>query len=314
MTKQIIKLTTIVSLALGVMVSLVQAQEFEEELVAPLTPPAAEATPEAVASASALLVDPEVKQIIQERKDQDVTETTGGKTDELAQHLLSQPAKELSWNNFLQTVIRGAVNRGLPSNLVVLLILFPLVSSVIAFSRHVVGLRGFGIYTPAVLSVALVSTGIPVGILMFVIIVAVSIFWQKGLKKINLAHLPKTALILWGVCVSVIAFLIVMAYGGVKSFFSLSIFPLLTLISLSENFTSTQLISSMKEAIRLTVETLILAIISALIIQNGAVQRFVIVYPGVALLLTLIVDVLIGRYSGLRLLELSRFKTLIKKE
>ena len=105
-----------------------------------------------------------------------------------------------------------------------------------------------------------------------------------------------------------------MAYGGVKSFFSLSIFPLLTLISLSENFTSTQLISSMKEAIRLTVETLILAIISALIIQNGAVQRFVIVYPGVALLLTLIVDVLIGRYSGLRLLELSRFKTLIKKE
>ncbi len=314
MTKKKLRLLTIIAgLALVGLVSRVQAQELEE-LVAPLTPPEMEATPEAAASASALLVDPEVKQIIQERKDQDVTETTGGKTDELAQHLLSQPAKALSWNNFVQTVIRGAVNRGLPSNLVVLLILFPLVSSVIAFSRHVVGLRGFGIYTPAVLSVALVSTGIPVGILMFVIIVAVSIFWQKGLKKINLAHLPKTALILWGVCVSVIIFLIAMAYGGVKSFFSLSIFPLLTLISLSENFTSTQLISSMKEAIRLTVETLILAIISALIIQNGAVQRFVIVYPGVALLLTLIVDVLIGRYSGLRLLELSRFKTLIKKE
>ena len=314
MTKKKLRLLTIIAgLALVGLVSRVQAQELEE-LVAPLTPPEMEATPEAAASASALLVDPEVKQIIQERKDQDVTETTGGKTDELAQHLLSQPAKALSWNNFVQTVIRGAVNRGLPSNLVVLLILFPLVSSVIAFSRHVVGLRGFGIYTPAVLSVALVSTGIPVGILMFVIIVAVSIFWQKGLKKINLAHLPKTALILWGVCVSVIIFLIAMAYGGVKSFFSLSIFPLLTLISLSENFTSTQLISSMKEAIRLTVETLILAIIPALIIQNGAVQRFVIVYPGVALLLTLIVDVLIGRYSGLRLLELSRFKTLIKKE
>lgn len=305
--------TFIIGLALLAGAGKAWAQQ-EGEMVERLHPPLPEATREAQATMSATLVMQEARQIIQERKDQDVTETTGGKTDQLAMHLLEQPEKPLSLGNFLQYFIRGAVSRGLPSNLIVLLILFPLVSCVIAFSRHVVGLRGFGIYTPAVLSVALVSTGIPIGIICFVMIVFVSVLLQKLLKKVNLAHLPKTSLILWGVCLSVIVFLISMSYLGAKSFFTLSIFPLLTLISLSENFTSTQLISSTKEAVRLTVETLILAVIAALIIGSNSVQRFVIINPGLTLILTLVIDMLIGRYNGLRLMELFRFQMLIKKE
>ena len=308
------KKTLILSLISLWLLSWCPATVRAQELIQELLPPKLEATADAQASASAVLVAPSVRQLIQERQDQDVTQTTGGTSDKLAMHLLAQGEKPLSWNNFLRYFIRGAVNRGLPSTLIVLLILFPLVSSVIAFSRHVVGLRGFGIYTPAVLSVALVSTGIPIGILMFVAIVFVSVLLQKLFKKVNLAHLPKTSLILWGVCVSVIVMLIAFSYLDFKSFFALSIFPLLTLISLSENFTSTQLISSTKEAIRLTIETMILAVISALIIDNGDVQRFVIINPELVLIATLIVDVLIGRYNGLRLLELLRFKMLIKKD
>jgi len=68
-------------------------------LIVPLVAPFSEATPTATTSAS--VVNPEAKQIIQEKKDQDVTETTGGKTDELAAHLLESSNQALSWNNFL---------------------------------------------------------------------------------------------------------------------------------------------------------------------------------------------------------------------
>ncbi|MBQ6436002.1 hypothetical protein IJJ27_00370 [bacterium] len=284
------------------------------QMVVPLTVPTETREASESASNSAAIVNPEVKQLIQEKKDQDVTETTGGKTDELASHLLEQADKPLSWNNFLQYWIRRAVNQGLPSNLIVLLMLFPLVSSIIALSRHIIGLKGFGIYTPAVLSVALVSTGIPIGITMFVIIVFVSVLLHRLLKRTNIAHLPKTAIILWGVCLSVIILLITTACAGLKVFYSLSIFPLLILISLSENFTSTQLISSTKEAIRLTVETMVLATVAALIIGNNSVQQFVIVNPELTIIVTLIIDILIGRYNGLRFMELFRFKALIKKD
>lgn len=278
-----------------------------------LLPTEASSSSELTATSSASYIDPLIRQSIEEKRSQDLTEVTGSKTDALTTALLQKPLHPLNWTNFLQVSIRRAVNRGLPTNLIVLLILFPLVASLIAFSRHVLGLRGFGIYTPAVLSVALVSTGIKLGISVFLVIVIASIILQRLMKKINLAHLPKSSLILWGVCTSMIAFLIIMSFFNISDFFSLTIFPLLILISLSENFTSTQLFSTTKEAAKLTIETLFLGIIATLIIGNEALQRFVILNPEFSLLLTFTLNWLIGRYNGLRLMEIIRFKDLIKK-
>lgn len=283
----------------------------ENDLTELIPEPGMDATSEATLAAA--LVDPVAKQNIQEKKDQDITEVTGSKNDLLASYLLERPVEEASWYNVLQIAIRKAVNRGLPSNLLVLLLLFPLVTTIIAFSRHVIGLRGFGIYTPAVLSVVFVSTGIPMGIIVFLVIIITSILLHNLLKRTNVAHLPKTALIVWGVCVMVIGFLLSMAYFRIEIFYSLAIFPLLILISLSENFTSTQLASTTKEAARLTFETVVLAIIATLIIGNEWVQKFTIINPEIVLLIPLIADILIGRYTGLRVIELLRFKTLIKK-
>ncbi len=274
--------------------------------------PISESTREATLAAT--IVDPSAKQSIQEKKDQDITEVTSTKSDLLAAYLLEKPLKNPSWYNFLQIAIRKAVNRGLPSNILVLLLLFPLVATIIAFSRHVIGLRGFGVYTPAVLSVVFVSTGIPIGLIIFLLIVIASILLHKLFRRFNLAHLPKTALTLWGICVIIIGFLLVMAYFRVETFYALTIFPLLILVSLSENFTSTQLMSSAKEAAKLTLETLLLAVIGTFIIGNNNIQKLTIINPELVLLVSLVANILIGRYTGLRLLELIRFQSLIHKK
>ena len=46
--------------------------------------------------------------------------------------------------NFMKVGIRRAVESGVSINTVVLLFLFPMVASLVAFSRQVVGLNGFG--------------------------------------------------------------------------------------------------------------------------------------------------------------------------
>jgi hypothetical protein len=284
-----------------------EAGEFEAS-------PDAQATEAAsLATHSAVIINPLARQAVIESRDRDITETTGNKTDEMATFFLSQPEEPLSWYNFLQTLMRQAINNGLPSNLIVLLILFPMVAALIAFSRHMLGLRGFGIYTPAVLAIAFLSTGIPLGIAMFVFIVAISVIFQRLLRRINLAHLPKSALILWGVCLSTIGFLIAMAYLDVQSFYALTIFPLLILISLSENFTNIQLQTTTKEAVKLTFETLLIAIVAELICGSKPIQYFVILNPELCLLVIFVLNILIGRYNGLRLSELFRFKALINK-
>ena len=45
--------------------------------------------------------------------------------------------------------------------------LFPFIAAIIAGLRHIVGIRGFGIFLPAVLSVVFVSTGTTAGLVLF---------------------------------------------------------------------------------------------------------------------------------------------------
>ncbi len=271
-----------------------------------------EATVEATLAAT--IVDPAAKQSIEEKKNADITEVTSVKNDILASYLLEQPREDLHWYNFLRQAITTAVNRGLPSNIIVLLLLFPLVATIIAFSRHVIGLRGYGIYTPAVLSVVFVSTGFSLGLVMFLLIITVSLILHRLFRKVKISYLPKTALIMWGVSALIIAFLLLMAYWRVEAFYALTIFPLLILVSLAENFTSTKAMSSTRAAVILTLETLFLAIMASLIIGNTWIQMFTILNPELVLLFSLVANILIGRYTGLRLLELFRFRDLIKKK
>lgn len=265
-------------------------------------------------SSAALMVNPDATQVILEKKNQDLTEITSSKTVELATQLLEKPESEIKWYHFMQNWIRQAISNGLPSNLLTLLILFPMVATIIAFSRHVLGLRGFGIYAPATLAIAFLSTTITLGVIMFVFIVLTTVIAGRLLRRLNLAHLPKSALVIWSVCTMVIGLLLVMAHFQVEEFYSLTILPLLFLVSLAENFTNTQLMSSTREAVRLTVETIFLAVIANLIIGSTPIRIFAILNPELSLLGVFIFNLLIGRYTGLRLTELLRFKLLVKKK
>ena len=204
-----------------------------------------------------------------------------------------------------------AVRNGLSANLIVLLLLFPLIAALIAFSRHVVGLEGYGVYTPAVLSVAFVSTGIPTGITIFVAVLAAALLSRFLIKRLRLQYLPRTALMLWGVALAVMLFISLSSALGLDTLHSLNIFPLLIIILLSENFMETQLMSTRSKALRLTFETLVLAALCSLIISFEPIQRLVILNPELTVACVALITIAIGRYTGLRLLERIRFKPII---
>ncbi|MBD3279387.1 MAG: hypothetical protein GF390_01605 [Candidatus Pacebacteria bacterium] len=273
------------------------------------TPTTAPASPTATESGSLASASAEVEQKIQEKKAQDITETTGEKKSELVAYLDQHPVESPSWHNFLQHAIRRAIEKGLPANIVVLMILFPLIASVIAVSRHVIGLRGFGIYIPAVLSVAFVSTEIVNGVIIFSAVLLAALATRKVIKKLRLPYLPRTAMLLWGVSIFTLLLLIGAAYYNLTSLISVSIFPLLIIILLTENFITSQLFNSQKEATKLTIETLLIAVLCAMFISLTAVQKFVLLRPEITLLGTAVINYLTARYTGLRLLEYLRFSS-----
>ena len=207
-----------------------------------------------------------------------------------------------------------AIVAGVPANTIVLLLLLPLVALFIAAARHLIGIRGFGIFLPAALSVAFVATGPVVGIGLFILIVAVSTSARLILRraKVKLQYLPRMALILWLVSVSVLGVLFLAPAVKNPALADVSIFAVLILALLAEDFTKVQLGKSVKTAIALTTETLILSLASFAILTYVPLQEYALVRPEALLITVGILDFLLGKYSGLRLFEIWRFRRLLK--
>lgn len=229
------------------------------------------------------------------------------------QELLSAQDPGSVLANPLKHAIRAAVGAGVPIETIVLLLLLPLVAAVIATTRHIVGLRGFGIFLPAALSVVFVATGPVLGLGLFLVIVLASTSTRLTLLrlKIKLQYLPRMALILWFVVLGVLAVLFAAPYLPQFELANVSIFAVLFLVLLAEDFTRAQVGKSVRTAISLTSETLILALLSFGVLTFKAVQQYALLNPEQTLLGVAVFNFLIGKYVGLRFLEFWRFRRLI---
>lgn len=245
-------------------------------------------------------------------KKSDITEPQPETLGKLEKILKEHPIGPLTLTNFLQHILRETIKKGVPANTIVLLLLFPLVAAIIASSRHIVGIRGFGIFLPAVLSVVFVSTGIIEGLLLFLTIIVVATGARFFLHKLKLQYLPRMALLLWFVSLGVLAILFISPTLNLTTLITLSIFPTLILILLAENFISIQIGMSMKQAISITFETLIIALVCSFVLKMEFLQKFVLLNPELSVLGIAFIDIFMGKYTGLRLLEYKKFKELLK--
>jgi len=215
--------------------------------------------------------------------------------------------------NLLKVAIRSAVELGVSVNTMVLLFLFPLVASLVAFSRQVIGLNGFGMITPSLLAIAFLSTGGLVGIAMLVFVVGVAILSKSVIKKVRIPYLPKLAILLWMVSVAVLGLMLVSGFGSLRNFLSVGIFPIILFMSVAETFIEAQITRSFNSSLTMLLETVALAFVSYKIMSSHFIQSVALLNPEIWLILVLVINLLIGRYKGLRLLEVWRFRKIISR-
>lgn len=265
------------------------------------------------ASPSATLAPPSPSPVAERP---DLTQKTESTVEPLRKILDSQVLGRVLPSNVFKYAIRQAVGAGVPVNTIVLILLLPLIATVIAAIRQLVGLRGFGIFLPASLSVVFVATGPVVGIVLFLVIVVISTATRMFLRKakIKLQYLPRMALILWTVSVGVLCVLFltpIIRYPGLTN---VSIFAVLILALLTEDFIRVQLGKSIRTAIRLTYETIILSTVSYIFLTYESIQQYALLHPEIYLGVLFLTDFVLGRYTGLRVMELWRFRKLINSK
>lgn len=246
----------------------------------------------------------------------DITQTNEETLGPLEELLNGQVVESVFPFNFIKVAIRNSVNAGVPANTIVLLLLLPLIVALIAAARHIIGLRGFGIFLPAALAIVFVAIGPIIGIILFMVIVLISTYariWMRKMK-VKLQYLPRMSLILWFVVLGVLGILFLAPVIGRSDFAKVSIFPVLILVLLAEDFSKIQLGKSARTAIALATETILMALVSYIFLTFEFLQRFALLNPEVLLTVVIAFNILLGKYVGLRVVEYWRYRKLILKD
>lgn len=214
--------------------------------------------------------------------------------------------------NFLSFGINFLLNRGVSQDTIFLLLILPVVATIISFGRQIVGIKAFGIYIPSLLALTFIVTGLYFGLIIFAVLLATATLARFAARRFDLLYLPRMAIVLTVVSFAIFGMFLFASYFHQDTFLTLSIFPILVLIILTEKFVEVQIEQGARTAMRLTVETLVLAVVSTFIVTWEDFETFILAYPEVVLL-TILINIVLGRFSGLRVLEYFRFRKLLTK-
>ena len=209
-------------------------------------------------------------------------------------------------------LIIALADLGIPPTTIVLLLMLPIIATVVAFFRQVIGIKAFGIYTPSIVTFAFLAfepKGWKYGSLIFITMILVGMLSRYTLRHLRVLYLPRVAITMTLVSFSILGVLALGGYFQRTGLAAVDIFPLLIMITLVEKFVATQIEKGDKLAIILAAETLFISLVGYFIARSFFLTNLIIVSPWVVLL-TLPVNIFLGKWSGLRLTEYMRFRNI----
>jgi hypothetical protein len=212
--------------------------------------------------------------------------------------------------NLLSTLVHTMVMHGVSSEMVILLLMLPVILTIITFLKQVIGVTTFGLYTPAVITLSFVALGWKIGLMLLLLIVAAGYLMRAFMARYRLLYVPKIAVIL-----TVIS-LVLLVVLAVAAIFEITlepdtIFILLIMTTLSEEFMSVKAEQGLRTALTAILETVLVALLCTSIVQWSVFTSLLLAYPEI-IVLTLLVNISLGRWTGLRLSEVVRFREIFK--
>ncbi len=216
------------------------------------------------------------------------------------------------WRRSLVAAWSEAVIAQVPLQAINLILVLPVIACIVVMFRNLVGVETFGTFAPVIVSLAFLMTGLAWGVVIFCVIVGLGVVSRAALQWIRIQLVARLAILIALVSAMMAGLTVVGAYLGIGALLNVSIFPMVIMSNVIENFTTTQVEAGTRQALRLTINTLVVCSACYLIIERGGVQSIILSYPEI-LIGVIVLEVLIGKWRGLRLLEYARFYDLARR-
>jgi hypothetical protein len=223
--------------------------------------------------------------------------------------LEKRPEKELTFFNFFAFWVQSAIELGIPANTIVLILLIPVIAMLVTFMRVIIGLPSLEMLVPIVLSFAFVAVGITAGLIILSAVILASFVSRGMLRRVPIMFFPKRSLSLFLLSIFVFAALTISIKLDIEAIRNLSIFPILILTLLGDLIVTVQLRKTLSDTVIITAVTIGLGLVGYLLATSITVRDLIILWPEL-ILLTIPLNLLLGRYFGLRLMEVFRFRSL----
>ncbi len=192
-----------------------------------------------------------------------------------------------------------------------LLLLIPIGALVIAFLRNVVGFKTFGTFMPVLIALAFKETQLVSGLVLFSLIVSLGLLVRFYLEHLKLLLVPRLAAVLIVVVLLMLAVSIVSNRLAIDVGLSIALFPMVIIAMTIERMSIVWEERGAGEAIQQGLGSLLVAAVAYLVMGVAYIQHLSFVFPEL-MFLVLAVTLLLGRYTGYRLLELRRFRALVR--
>ena len=194
--------------------------------------------------------------------------------------------------------------------LVEFLLLLPVAALIICIYRNLIGLVSFGTFGPALVGLAFRDLHSIPGILVFMAILLVGWVMRRILDRYHLLQVPRVAVMLSLIVVVLIVGVIAANRYDLPATKYFSLFPMIILTGMVERFWTLETEDSTVSSFRTLLYTMVIAASIALVVSLNVVVRYLFCYPELVLLIVAL-QLLIGRYTGYRLLELFRFRDFV---
>ena len=190
-----------------------------------------------------------------------------------------------------------------------ILLLVPIGALMIGVLRNLVGFPTFGIFMPVLMALAFRGTGLAYGLGIFGGVLLIGYAVRRSLETLRLLLVPRMSLMVTLVIACFTGLALIGSKLGLREFMAVGLLPFVILTMTIERFFVIVEEAGIREGLRTAAGSAAVSVITYGIISWEPLQLTFFVYPellaGVAA-----IQILLGRYTGYRLSEFFRFRTI----
>ncbi|MFB0505671.1 MAG: UUP1 family membrane protein [Thermodesulfobacteriota bacterium] len=193
------------------------------------------------------------------------------------------------------------------------ILMIPLGGLIVSIFRNIIGINTFGTFMPVLIAIAFRNTKLGWGLVLFSVVIALGLVSRWFMDRLRLLLVPRLSVIVTVLVIILAVGSLIGHYMGIYRILAVALFPMVIMTMTIERLSIILMERGGREAITVSLGTLLVSTFGYLAMSIASIQDFFFAFPEV--LFALIgLQILLGRYTGYRLMEYFRFYSFVKDD